>query len=198
MERVSQRSHQEREKYGDDSGSAIIEDLSDFGHGAEFADQGSDDDDTFEDDDVSFVSAMAAIPPPGPRDHLTWAPGVHGGNDRVQPWNTPAGDNSSLVLALRSLERTLQAHCKLLNRRIKKEKSNSSSTNQSQHAHHQKDQKGRSPVLPKSPTHSHSDKVSSSTLHFHISCAYSVGTQQCRLSIFRTCCVGPEVVVLQS
>ena len=194
MERVSQRSHQEREKYGDDSGSAVIEDLSDFGHNVEFADPGSDDDDAFDDDDVSFVSAMAAIPPPGPRDHLTWAPSVHGGNDRVPSWNTPATDNSSLVLALRSLERTLQTHCKLLNRRIKKEKSNSSSTSQ-RDGHHQKDQKGRSPVLPKSPV---SEKVRQSTLHPQDSCTHTFSTQQCHYSIFRNRSVSPQVVVLQS
>ena len=196
LERVSQRSHQEREKYGDDSGSAVIEDLSEYGHGLDLVDEDSEQDNGAFDDDVSFVSAMAAIPPPGPRDHLTWAPGIHGGNDNLsQPWNTPVGDNATLVIALRSLERTLQTHCKLLNRRIKKDKSNSTSSSSPSHQHgyHQKDQKSRSPVLSKAQSQS---EVSSSTSPFTSSTYMQcIGTQQCHYSIFRNCSVGLQVVL---
>lgn len=202
LERVSQRGHTEREKYGDDTGSAVIEDLSEFGgHGHEHAHlQASDaedyDDDDAYGDDVSFVSAMAAMPPLGPRDHLTWAPGVFGGNDR-----NASGDTASLVVALKSLDRTLQTHCKLLNRRIKKDKSNSNSTSPT-HVHKDykdfSDIRTRSPTLPKSQTRK--DKVRSNVLmnssYFWLTQNIAVGTLRNYYS-FVIVNAGLQVVVLR-
>ncbi len=191
-ERVSQREHTERGKYGDDSGSAVIEDLSEFGGtGGDYLPQpeSCDDSDTDEDafgDDASFVSAVATVSPSRPRDHLTWARGAPPRTDNdhgAQPWNAhylqqlaTTNDSASLVVALKSLERTLQTHCKLLNRRIKKDKSNSNSASPGHHGHghtHLKepprDQKSRAPSIPKSPMqlHVHRNKVSMMSGHEH-------------------------------
>ncbi len=161
-DRVGQREKQEREKFGEDTGSAIIEDLSEFGHHAE-----PDTDDSWEDpfpDDISFVSALNATPPAvRGNHHLRWAPGVRGGNDH--PLSNQAlhsGGNDVLVASIRSLEKTLQTHCRLLTRRLKREKpSSTSSHHRSTHGSSNEPSRATAPtsVVPGAPSTLRPDKV---------------------------------------
>ena len=101
MDRSSQRSHNEREKFGEEAGSAVIEDLSDFGHIA--LDQDDDDDDDEQGGGVD--GAARAL--------------VAGGGGEGGPLD--------LVTAIRSLEKTIAIHCKLMNRKLRREKTTTKS-----------------------------------------------------------------------
>ncbi len=176
-ERVGQREKQEREKFGEDTGSAIIEDLSEFGHHAE---QDSDDswDDPFA-DDISFVSALNATPPATRGNHhLRWAPGVRGGNDH--PLSNQAlytGGNDVLVASIRSLEKTLQTHCRLLTKRLKREKSSSASAHRI-HSSSNEASRATAPtsIVPNSPSTLRPDKVRFTLMHSPVSCCVMLVT----------------------